>query len=113
MVSICEVQDVSEETSLKNTKYMAFPYAIYKINDLLPISDEIKEYYKKYFFKENDESIYIIFKYKFDIEYLDVKAFGDNAFISINEAQDYLSTNIKNKIIKENLMTDKLLFLGD
>ena len=110
-ISICEVQKVDLKT-LKNSVYMTFPYGIYKINDLLPITDEIRNYYKDYYFYENDEP-YLVFKYKFDINYLNLEAFGENTFISINEAKPYISPELFDSINSVSIPNDRLLFLGN
>lgn len=110
-ISVCEVQKIDTKT-LKNSIYMTFPYVIYKINDLIQITDEIREYYKDYYFYENNEP-YLVFKYKFDLNYLNLEAFDNNVFISINEARKYLSPELIETINKMSILYDRLLFLGE
>jgi len=120
IISVCEVQNLNnleQEITLKNTKYMTFPYVMYKMNTLLPLSNKLRKYYEKYIFHENGE--YLIFKYKFDIKYLNEEAFEDNnepiknVFINLETAIPYIAPEILEQVYKLNIDKNKILILGE
>jgi len=124
IISVCEVQDLHDltnlekEITLKNTKYMTFPYVMYKMNTILPLSNKLRKYYESYIFHENDGS-YLIFKYRFDIEYLKEEAFEDNnesiknVFINLETAIPYITPEILEQVYKLNIDKNKILILGE
>jgi len=71
-ISVCEVQDLSKVKNIKNTAYMSFPYIMYKVSDLLPVTPEVLKEYNELLYKtDGDDHVeYLVFKYIFDIHYI-------------------------------------------
>ncbi len=107
--SICQVLKTDK---LDKEIYHTFPYYLYKINDLIPISNEVKKYYNDYLIDYNDEK-YLLFKHRFDCDFISDKAFGDNVFVPYYKIYPFIS-DVQKQIIKEmRINEEELLILKD
>jgi len=92
MVSVCEVQDMKLVKNIKNSKYITFPYIMYKVNDLLPITPEVLIVYDELLYKDSYVE-YLVFEYKFDVKYVDPGVFGDCEALTFEQVKSSLSTD--------------------
>lgn len=117
---ICEIEDCSNVNDINNTHYIKFPYIMYKINNMLPISNEVlktfedKLYTKTFDCLDNQQTetiSYLVFKYIFDIDYLSSDAFEINEIINYSIAEKYLGIEYQQQIKKLSIPNDNLIFL--
>lgn len=94
---------------------MTFPYIMYKVNDsimeTLKIDDKTFEKYKDFLYVENEEAKYLVFKYMYDINYIDPKAFKNNSIISYCAIEEHLSFAQQKMISK--IKVDNIIFIRE
>ncbi len=108
LISVCEVQDLSKVKNIRNSKYMAFPYIMYKVNDLLQLTPEVLETYNDFLYK--DEHVeYLVFKYFIDIHYINPGIFGECEVLTKSQMQSALSDD--NKASLDRLHIKNMIFV--